>query len=149
MTDPSGSGAMPVLVVRRTIHATTERLFEAWTNPAQLLSWWGPEGVNCVGAEIDLRVGGRYRIGNEFPNGSVLWIAGAFEVVEPPHRLVYSWGLEGRSGPAERVTVRFEPRDGSTEVLIIHERIRDEALRDEHQRGWRDCLDGLAEYLER
>jgi hypothetical protein len=46
------------------------------------------------------------------------------------------------------VTVRFEARDRATEVLVIHERIQDETLRGQHQRGWGDCLDGLAEYVE-
>ena len=90
MTRPSV--AVPLtLVVRRTIRATPERLFAAWTQPAHLRQWWGPEGVRCVGAEIDLRVGGGYRIDNALPDGKLLSIVGEFETIEPPHRLVYSW----------------------------------------------------------
>jgi uncharacterized protein YndB with AHSA1/START domain len=57
-----------------------------------VIAWWGPSAaVSCASAEIDLRVGGRYRIANRFPDGRLLWIVGEFEVVEPPSRLVFSW----------------------------------------------------------
>jgi uncharacterized protein YndB with AHSA1/START domain len=134
------------LVVRRVIRATAERLFEAWTTPEQLSVWWGPPEVTCVTAEVDLRVGGEYRIQNALPDGSLLEIAGTFEVVEKPRRLVYTWSIEPGPGTCERVTVRFEPRDKGTEVIILHERILDDVTRQGHERGWTGCLDGLATY---
>jgi uncharacterized protein YndB with AHSA1/START domain len=134
------------LVVRRTIRASVARVFEAWTRPEQLRRWWGPRPVTCSGAEVDLRVGGEYRIGNALPDGTVLWISGEFEVVEPPHRLVYTWRIEGKERPAlerSRVTVRFEPIADGTEVLVVHERIESEETRDDHEKGWHGCLAGL------
>ena len=100
------------LVTRRTIRATAARLFEAWTQPDQIRRWWGPRPVTCSGAEIDLRVGGRYRIANLLPDGKTLIIEGEFQVIEAPHRLVYTW----RAGDdrASRVTVRFEARGEAT-----------------------------------
>ena len=61
-------------------------MFAAWTTPELLRQWWGPTGVRCIAAEIDLRVGGTYRIGNEIPDGSVIWISGEFRLrrAEPP-----------------------------------------------------------------
>ena len=148
MTDHSSSAAGAIaLVVRRLIRASPERLFEAWTEPTQLRVWWGPEGVRCAAAEVDLRVGGRYRIGNTFPDGRVIVLVGEFEVIERPKRLTYTWRVEGSPGASERVTVRFEPRDGATEVIVTHERIPDETLRDQHRRGWEGCLDGLARFF--
>jgi uncharacterized protein YndB with AHSA1/START domain len=136
------------LVVRRVVHAAPARVFEAWTEPAHLRKWWGPGAVVCVDAEVDLRVGGRYRIANRFPDGRVVWIVGEFERVVPPRELVYTWRLEEtESAGFERVTVRFEPRDGATEVIVVHERIPDATIRDLHEHGWNGCLDGLAEYL--
>ena len=135
------------LVLRRLIRATPERLFEAWTEPTQLQSWWGPEGVTCERAEVDLRVGGRYRIGNAFPDGSVVVLMGEFEVIERPNRLTYTWRIDGSAGDSERVTVRFEPRDGATEVIVTHERIPDEMMRDQHRRGWEGCLEGLVRFV--
>jgi uncharacterized protein YndB with AHSA1/START domain len=147
------------LVVRRTIRATPERLFAAWTEPAQLKRWWGPAQVECPVAEVDLRVGGRYRLANQFPDGSIWWIGGVFEALSPPHLLVYSWELStgdiapsGKPPPdqaGERVTVRFEPRGDATEIIVTHERIADRSARDSHEQGWLGCLDGLVELLAR
>jgi uncharacterized protein YndB with AHSA1/START domain len=133
------------LVTRRTIRASPARLFEAWTQPEHLRAWWGPRPVTCSGAEVDLRVGGRYRIANTLPDGKTLTIEGEFVVVEPPHRLVYTW----RAGDDQvsRVTVRFEPRGEATEVIVIHEQIPDDRMRDSHEDGWNGCLDGLERYF--
>ena len=133
------------LVVTRTIRASAERLFAAWTTPAQLEQWWGPKDVRCSCAEVDLRVGGRYRIANDLPDGNTVWIEGEFETITPPHKLVYTWRLAG--GDAERVTVQFNARDEATEVIVVHERIANIAAREEHERGWIGCLDGLADLL--
>lgn len=132
------------LVVRRVIPAPPTRLFEAWTTPEQLCAWWGPRGVRCTHAEVDARIGGRYRLDNELPDGRVVSIVGEFLVVDPPQRLVYTWKLEPGSSTTERVTVRFLPHGSETEVVIVHERIADERTRDEHAAGWNGCLERLA-----
>lgn len=137
-----------VLVVRRTIQAPAERLFRAWTEPAQLLQWWGPTTARCSAAELDLRVGGKYRLANTFPDGRVVFIIGVFERISPPRELVYTWRLEGVGDQDERVTVRFSGRGESTEVVITHERIATPQMREGHAQGWEGCLDGLARYLE-
>ena len=136
------------LVVRKIIQASPERLFAAWIEPEQLKQWWGPPSVNCVDAQVDARVGGRYRIANQLPDGNGLWITGEFQAIEPPRKLVYTWSIEPASGPVELVTVLFEPNaSGGTEVIVTHERIPDKTARDTHMMGWQGCLDGLAEYL--
>jgi uncharacterized protein YndB with AHSA1/START domain len=144
----SPSAATIALVMRRIIRATPARLFEAWTEPTQLRGWWGPEGITCEGAEVDLRVGGRYRIDNALPDGRIVVLVGEFEVIERPNRLTYTWRVDGTPGASERVTVRFEPRAGATEVIVTHERIPDEIARDQHRRGWEGCLDGLARHVQ-
>jgi uncharacterized protein YndB with AHSA1/START domain len=137
-----------VLIVRRSIRASPERIFDAWTQPQHLKHWWGPQSVQCVDAEVDLRVGGRYRIANQFPDGKILWISGEFEVVERPQRLVYTWQVGEPQTAAERVTVTFEVHGDITEVIVAHERIPTDAMRDMHQQGWVGCLDGLVDYLK-
>ena len=101
----AGSGMQ--LEVSRRIAASPERLFAAWTTPSQLLSWWGPKGVRCTHADLDLVVGSRYRLRNELPDGGVTVIVGEFLVIEPPTRLVYTWSFEGGTEDPERVTVTF------------------------------------------
>jgi uncharacterized protein YndB with AHSA1/START domain len=131
------------LTVRRVIAAPPARLFEAWTQPALLRAWWGPRDVRCIAAEVDLRVGGAYRLGNQLPDGRVVWITGAFESIERPNKLVYSWQIGDE--PVSRVTVQFALFDRDrTEVTVSHERIASAAVRDDHARGWDGCLEGLA-----
>ena len=133
------------LVTKRTIRASAARLFDAWTQPEQLRAWWGPRPVTCSDAEVDLRVGGRYRIANAMPDGKTFLIEVEFEVVEAPHKLVYTW----RAGAdvVSRVTVRFEPRGEVTEVTVVHAQIPSEKMRDAHQGGWVGCLDGLERHF--
>jgi uncharacterized protein YndB with AHSA1/START domain len=137
-----------VLIVRRSIRASPARIFDAWTQPEHLKQWWGPKSVECIDAQMDLRVGGRYRIANQFPDGQILWISGEFEVIERPHRLVYTWQVGPAEAATERVTVTFEAHGGATEVIVVHERIPTEAMRDMHEQGWVGCLDGLVDYME-
>lgn len=146
MNTEAGADLDLTLMVRKTIQANATRVFDAWTQPASLEQWWGPGEVRCTGAEVDLRVGGSYRIANEFPDGRVVWIGGVFEEVDPPRRLVYTWGQEADTA-TELVTVRFEERGGATEVIVLHQRIGSETMRDGHELGWLGCLDGLADFL--
>jgi uncharacterized protein YndB with AHSA1/START domain len=134
------------LIVRRTVQADARRVFDAWTKPEQLMKWWGPRPVTCTHAEVDLRVGGSYRIANLLPDGSTLFICGEFELVEPPARLVYTWRTERPDAPepaVSRVTVRFESQGAATEVIVLHERIDSQATATDHERGWNGCLDNL------
>jgi len=135
------------LLVSKIIPASPERLFAAWTQPEQLKQWFGPESVTCIEAEVDLRVGGCYRLGNRFPDGSVIWITGKFHLIEAPHKLIYSWQV-GTDSDEELVTVSFHAiEDGNTEVTITHERIPDRTARDSHEQGWIECLIKLTSYV--
>jgi uncharacterized protein YndB with AHSA1/START domain len=131
------------LVARRTIKASVQRVFAAWTSPDQLRAWWGPRPVTCSDAEVDLRVGGRIRIVNAIPGGGTITIDGEFRVVEPPHRLVYTWRMDDGPPESSLVTVTFSARGDATEVVVLHEEIPNETVRDSHERGWSGCLDGL------
>ena len=83
------------LLVQRTVAAPPESVFRAWTEVEPLKRWWGPAGITCTDAEVDLRVGGRYRLANKDEDGAVLWITGLFEAIERPHRLSTPGPLRG------------------------------------------------------
>lgn len=57
-------------VIERMLKASPERVFDAFTDPVQLEKWWWPNGFSCPAAEVDLRVGGMYRLAMEWP-GSI------------------------------------------------------------------------------
>jgi uncharacterized protein YndB with AHSA1/START domain len=132
------------LIVRRRIRASADRLFDAWTRPEQLRVWWGPRPVTCAGADVDLRVGGRYRIENAMPDGAVVIVEGELLEIERPNKLVYTWCMRQGAGESSLVTVRFVERGETTEVVVVHGQVPSPAERDSHEAGWSGCLDGLA-----
>ncbi|MEM7326067.1 MAG: SRPBCC domain-containing protein [Actinomycetota bacterium] len=135
------------LRVERTIPATPEELFAAWTTPDVLAQWWAPPGGRCVSATIDLRLGGTYTIVNELPGGAIVTIRGEYLAIEPSRLLSFTWAT-GESQPAtETVTITFEADGQDTVVAVVHTRLPSEEVADGHKAGWNACLDSLARSL--
>ncbi len=133
------------LRIERSFDASPEELFDAWTSPEVLKRWWAvhPEGTTPV-AEVDLRVGGRYRLAMVSPDGERHTVGGEYREVERPSRLVYSWQWELDSGETSHlstVTVEFHDRGERTDVVLEHTGLPDADSRDRHARGWAACLD--------
>ncbi|MCZ6491166.1 MAG: SRPBCC domain-containing protein [Acidobacteria bacterium] len=138
------------LTLRRTFQAPREKVFHAWTDPETLKKWWGPEGYETPEAEVDLRVGGRYRLGmRKLPDGEVFFLGGTFREISPPERLVYTWSWEQASMDVGEtlVTVEFREAGQSTEVVLKHELFPNEETREHHNQGWNGCLDKLTKLL--
>lgn len=133
---------MESLELTRTFHTTPERLWHALTDPVALAAWFWPQLDNTV--EVDLRVGGRYRITG--PRAGIA-LAGEYLVVDPPERLVFTWRWEGED-ELSRVTVELRPAGARTGLSLVHDRISDDATRDRFAAGWRDCLDRLPGWLD-
>jgi uncharacterized protein YndB with AHSA1/START domain len=135
------------LQLRRTIPAARLRVFRAWTDPAQLKKWFAvADGFTTPIADVDLRIGGRYRLGMQPPgNDPVLIVAGIYREIIPPEKLVFTWRWESsdEDEPETLVTVNFIERGNVTEVVLHHERFTSEALRDKHREGWAGCMDHL------
>jgi uncharacterized protein YndB with AHSA1/START domain len=146
---PAGAAAR-TLTVRRLFPCPREEVFEAWTNPDALVTWWAGELAETVSAAVDLRVGGAYRLSMR-AGGQVFALEGMYEEVEPPERLVYTWrwdGLDVDDGRWSLVTVEFQDRDGATEVVVTHEGIETANSFEFHQGGWTASLQELGQVLE-
>ena len=109
------------------------------------MSATGP--VTCPEAQVDLREGGSYRIANLEADGSITWISGNFERVRAPEELVYTWNVSILPPGPTLVTVRFLPHAEGTELVLLHERFTDAAVRDMHGEGWGGCIDKLEAML--
>ncbi|NNN13387.1 MAG: hypothetical protein HKL81_06550 [Acidimicrobiaceae bacterium] len=93
--DVQSAVAVKELVIERTFAASPESVFDAFTDPLQLTHWWWPKGFACPSAEVDLRVGGTYRIAIKWPDDSsdarfMRSLNGEYYEVDRPHRLVMS-----------------------------------------------------------
>ena len=104
------------LVVTRTFNAPARLVFEAWTRPELFKRWWVPRsmGMTLLSCEMDVRVGGRYRMG--FGDGMDFF--GRYLEVTPHSRLV--WTNEEAGDAGQVTTVTFEEKDGRT-LLVMHE----------------------------
>jgi uncharacterized protein YndB with AHSA1/START domain len=131
--------------VSRLINADPATVFEAWTRPEQLGQWSAPEGMDVDPVDVDLRVGGTYRICMKNPDGSVHTAFGVYREIERPNRLSYTWAWEDSGDEASEtlVTVEFQDRDGATEVVLTHELFPDAETAGKHEQGWTSCLNRL------
>src|SRR5215510_15275324 len=104
------------LVVTRTFNAPARIVFEAWTKPELFKQWWLPKsmGMTLLSCEMDVRVGGRYRLG--FGGGMDFF--GRYIEVTPYSRLV--WTNEEAGDAGQVTTVTFEEKGGNT-LLVMHE----------------------------
>ena len=135
--------ASAAVVVRRTISASPEDLFDAWLDPEALAEWMRPGTIRSAVASVEPRVGGRYQIVMQGESGAIPH-TGVYRVIDRPKRLVFTW-QSPHTGPDETlVTVDFLKSGRSTEVVVTHEKLP-ESARPSHSRGWTSGLEHLDE----
>jgi uncharacterized protein YndB with AHSA1/START domain len=148
------------LVVRRHFEALPEQVFDAFTQPDQIRSWWWPKGFGCPAAEVDLRVGGSYRIAMEWPEFIPTaaqfshHLGGEYYEVARPRRLVMSGrAVNDEQGElfATLIELTFEPHHGGTELTMRQSYFEPlpppEAMSGAEQ-GWSEQLDKLQTLLQ-
>jgi uncharacterized protein YndB with AHSA1/START domain len=108
------------LVVTRSFNAPARIVFEAWTKPELFMRWWAPKsmGMTLRSCEMDVRVGGRYRLvfGHDASNPDEFF--GRYIEVTPHSRLAWTNDEGGDGGPV--TTLTFEEKGGKT-LLVMHE----------------------------
>jgi uncharacterized protein YndB with AHSA1/START domain len=148
MSPETAQAATTSLHLERTYAATPKEVFDAWTNPEVLRRWWvaNPAWRTPV-AEVDLRVGGSYRLSMEDPEtGTRHTVGGEYREVRRPERLAYSWRWEqddGSAGHVSTVTVDFLAEGEGTMVVLEHVGLATPESRDQHRHGWTGCLESL------
>jgi uncharacterized protein YndB with AHSA1/START domain len=140
------------LQIKRFINAQRDRVYAAWTDPAQLKEWWGPEHVRTRSLVADVRVGGRYRWDLTNPEGEQMSVFGEYRELVPGNKMVFTWKWDDddawKSGNSI-VTVELFDRNGGTELLLTHEQLPSEESRDRHNDGWNSVLDRLEKFFNR
>ncbi len=144
-----------VVRITRTIAAPPHRVYRAWLDPEQLVRWAAPQSLRAARAEVDERVGGRYRVWQTGPEGEDV---GGFESelleLVPDERIVLRWGFVGPERVADPahdslLTVTLREIPGGTELTLVHERLEaiDAAMPGmaaSAHTGWSQALDALA-----
>jgi uncharacterized protein YndB with AHSA1/START domain len=144
----AGPVTRPSLTIKRRLNAPPAKVYAAWTNPQKMTRWFGPANarIGSVQAEIDARIGGRFRI--SFSTDDEYYEAGGvYREVVPNQRLVFSWAWHSTPERESQVTISLKPDGDGTLLTLHHEQFFDSAARDGHERGWTGMLDNLEKYI--
>lgn len=143
------SSANNTIVQEIIIKAPADVIFEALTNPAQRIKWWGGEGrFQTTHMESDLRAGGKWIMRGNGMGGRPFTVKGEYRQIEPPHLLVFTWLPDWQDEPFESL-VRFDlnEHNGITSVRLTHSGLTTESARLNHK-GWPQILTWLQAYSE-
>jgi len=114
------SAADREIVLSRVFDAPRELVWEAWTDPKQVVKWWGPPGFTTTIAKMDVRPGGEWRHTMHGPDGTDYPNRSRFLEVARPERIVYAHagGTKGRPGVRFQSTWTFEARGARTKLTL-------------------------------
>ncbi|MBP6312962.1 MAG: SRPBCC domain-containing protein [Flavobacteriales bacterium] len=138
------------LTIQRTFNAPIELVFAAWTKPEHLVRWFGPNDFTLPTCEQDFRVGGKYNFCMHAPDGIDHWVRGEYRKISEFDRLVFTWTRDdGQPVPwvDNVVDLSFEEVNGRTKMTMQHALFSTEQDRNDHQGGWSECFDRLANFL--
>jgi uncharacterized protein YndB with AHSA1/START domain len=129
----------PSLTVRQEVAASPRELFDAWLDPDELVKWMRPEASIRSDITNDPRVGGELEVlmhtsRGDFPH------TGAYQVIDRPKRLAFTWNSESAGSRNSLVTVDFNPAGRGTEVVLKHENLPSQEEADNHRDGWSNVL---------
>src|SRR4029079_14469291 len=108
------------IIITPVFDAPRELVFQAWTSPDHIASWWGPNGFTTTTEVMEFRAGGSWKHvmhgpdGRNYPNDKVY-----LEIV-PPERIVFTnrGGEDGGPQIEFRSTVTFEDLGGKTRLTL-------------------------------
>lgn len=135
------------LVVRKVISVPREEVFDAWLDAESMAHWMCPGTCDRAEAQIDPRVGGKFRIVMKDATRAIDH-TGEYTIIDRPSKLQFTWISKNTNDQPTLVTVEFFDRGNQCELVLTHERFpRIEAV-EPHTRGWSSIADKLAAYLE-
>ena len=140
------------LRLNRRFKAPREAVFRAFTDPAALAKWFGPEGVQVTDVKVDLRTGGAYSMVFGEKDGESHGLSGVYREISPPERLVMTWAWDhgDMAGMETLVTLEFDAAGefgaagAETDLTLVHAKLPSQNALDMHNQGWTSsfkCLD--------
>jgi uncharacterized protein YndB with AHSA1/START domain len=134
------------------IAAPPERVFQALTDPRQLMQWWGQKGMyHSTEWKADVRPGGEWRCdGVSDTDGKSYHVGGEYVTVDPPRSLSYTW-LGSFTGPKKTlVEWRVEAESGGTRVRLNHSGFGEAAavMQGTYQ-GWQRVIVWMQAFVEK
>jgi uncharacterized protein YndB with AHSA1/START domain len=138
------------LAIKRFINAPRARVYAAWTDPAQMKQWFGPENVQTRDVVADVRVGGKYCWDLTHEDGEKMSAYGEYCELILNKKIVFTWKWdddEAWENHNSIVTIELSDLDGGTDLRFVHEQLPSEASRDRHSEGWTSVLKKLEQFV--
>lgn len=154
------------IVLTRVFDAPLEAVWKAWTEPEQVMKWWGPTGFTSPSCQIDFREGGKFIFHMRAPkemNNADFYTSGVYKKIVPAEFIEFSQGLSDKDGNKIDPTTMGMPADFPEEIpsLLAFRRVGDKTeltaieygwtlgqMREMSKLGLEQCLDKLAENLK-
>src|ERR1700716_3560824 len=124
----AGLVAGPSLNFKRRLNCPPAKVYTAWTDPQKIIRWFGRADAksDSFKAEIDARVGGRFRV--SFSTDHEYYeIGGVYREVVPNQLLVFSWAWHSTPERESQVSVSLKPDGDGTLLTVQHEQLFDES----------------------
>ena len=137
------------VVLSRVIKAPVEKVYQAWTDPAQLRLWFSPNvRWKKPIVESDPKPGGKHSIKMRHSDGDEMQINSRYVEVIPNSRISFSWHSgDGFLKEESLVTVDLREIPEGTEITLTHDRLLDQNTKDQVNVGWSGCLGMLEDYF--
>jgi uncharacterized protein YndB with AHSA1/START domain len=138
------------VTLHRVIKATPEKVYRAFTEPNALAAWLPPYGFLAVVHELEVKVGGRYKMSFiNFSTGHAHSFGGEYLEVQPNAFIKYSDRFDDPNLPGEMTTsVWLKGVSTGTEFKVIQEGIPEVIPVEMCYLGWQDSLDKLIRLVE-
>jgi len=143
------------ILITREFDAPKHLVYKAWTTPELVKRWWHAKRGEATIAEIDLRVGGKWRYVMVADGGQEVGFHGEYREIVPNERIISTEVYEGipqpEDGPEEGTlnTATFAEADGRTTLTLLIEapskEVRDAIIDSGMEAGLQDALDLLEE----
>jgi len=161
-TKAADKGKRRELVLARMFDAPRERVWKAWTEPAEVKRWWGPKDFTVPSCKIDLRVGGTYLYCMRSPEGKDYWGTGVYREIVRPRKLVATdsfadakgrvvsataYGLSAETPLEMLLTVTLEDVAGKTKLTLRHDGLPAGPDQEGAEQGWTESFERLAASL--
>lgn len=164
MTDITEGVMKKDIVVTRVFDAPVEQVWRAWTDPEQVMHWWGPEGFTCPVARIDFREGGKSLVCMRSPEGQDFYNTWEYRKIVQMELIEFIQNFADKDGkkadpvahglpqdfPQDvRSTVTFKARgNNKTEMTVTEYGYTSDQHLELSRAGLDECLDKMAESLK-
>jgi len=137
------------LKLTRIIPVSQKEVFEAWTTAESMKQWICPEGSSVSFIELDVRVGGAFRIEIQHADEGEMVITGVYREIVPPEKLVFTWNSIHTRYQESLVTLELLARGEATELILLQTQLPDEEAVQQHITGWTPLLELLIASLQK